>query len=592
MKKSFKILSLTIAGSCLFVSGTPSSYAEAPARTDVLPYNVTAKPISAEIGQDNVQVSAKTVKEQTDEVSVDASIPVIAGLKDKKYEAELNDILERHAMKDIEGIKQQAKTDAAEARKAGFPVRPYELNISYDVTASGGAADSGVFSLRVTTYTYTGGANGVPRIDTYNVDNGAEAKRIELSGLFGDGYKKTIDYEIAKEIAKTPENYFEDAFKGIAETQSFYIEKGNAVIVFGKYEIAPGAAGTPEFRIPIPGAGANEGAVSVTGKAVKEETPEYIADLNIPVISGLKDKRYEAQLNDILERNAMKGLDELKKQAAEDAAAAKESGYEFRPYSITIDYEVKASGGSADKGRFSLEVNSYVYTGGAHGMPVMSAFNVKNDAEAAKITLSDLLGSGYKTIIDEHVKAEIAKNPDDYFADGFTGIDETQSFYIEKGEVAVVFSPYEIAPYAAGFPEFRLPIAGESAGSTEEVSQPTKLVVNGKALADGDAAVYTQEAGKALVPLRIVAETLGFELKWNGEEQSVELAKGAQWTIVRVGKDEYVYNKMAPISLGAGPVIQDDGRMFVPVSFFSDILKADVVIGTDSISIKGAAAAE
>ncbi|WP_409343155.1 PdaC/SigV domain-containing protein [Paenibacillus sp. MBLB4367] len=588
MKRSFKMFTLSIAGSCLIVSGTQLSFAEGSQQTDAIPYNVTAVPISAIVQQDEVQVSAKTVNEKTDEVSVDASIPVIAGLKDKKYEAELNDILERHAMKDVEGIKRQAKADAVKAKEAGLPVRPYELKISYEVKATGGAADAGMFSLKVTTYTYTGGANGMPRIDTYNVANRTEAKRIELSGLFGADYKKTIDYEIGKEIAKKPESYFQDGFKGISETQSFYIEKGSAVIVFGKYEIAPGSSGTPEFRMPIPASAANEGAVSVTSKTVKEETSQYIADLNIPVVSGLKDKRYEEQLNDILERNAMTGLDELKKQAEEDAAAAKESGYEFRPYSLTIGYEVNAGGGSADNGKFSLAVNSYVYTGGAHGMPAMSTYNVQNDAEAARITLGDLLGSGYKALVDDRVKQEMAQHPDDYFANDFAGIDEAQLFYIEDGEAVVVFSPYEIAPYAAGFPEFRFPLAGGGAGSTDAALKPAKVAVNGKELGAEDGAFYPEQSGKALVPLRVIAEALGYELTWNDEQKAVELSKGAQWTTVRVDKDEYAYNKMAPIALGAAPVIREDGRMFVPVAFFSDILKADVKVGADSIAIQAA----
>ena len=38
--------------------------------------------------------------------------------------------------------------------------------------------------------------------------------------------------------------------KGVTEDTKFYInEAGNPVVVFEKYEIAPGAAGRPEFEI-------------------------------------------------------------------------------------------------------------------------------------------------------------------------------------------------------------------------------------------------------------------------------------------------------------------------------------------------------
>ena len=45
-------------------------------------------------------------------------------------------------------------------------------------------------------------------------------------------------------------DYWEEDFTGVTEETKFYInEAGNPVIVFGEYEIAPGAAGQPKFEI-------------------------------------------------------------------------------------------------------------------------------------------------------------------------------------------------------------------------------------------------------------------------------------------------------------------------------------------------------
>ena len=42
------------------------------------------------------------------------------------------------------------------------------------------------------------------------------------------------------------------AFRQIAEDQNFYFNAdGDLVIVFGKYEVAPGYMGCPEFTIPL-----------------------------------------------------------------------------------------------------------------------------------------------------------------------------------------------------------------------------------------------------------------------------------------------------------------------------------------------------
>ena len=45
----------------------------------------------------------------------------------------------------------------------------------------------------------------------------------------------------------------EGGFESIDEDQTFYLNQaGNAVVVFEKYEIAPGYMGMQEFEIPLP----------------------------------------------------------------------------------------------------------------------------------------------------------------------------------------------------------------------------------------------------------------------------------------------------------------------------------------------------
>ena len=75
--------------------------------------------------------------------------------------------------------------------------------------------------------------------------------------MFKDGadYVTPITNYIKDEINRRnlEENgmYFPETFDKIAEDQNFYINNDdNIVICFGKYEIAAGAQGTPEFVIP------------------------------------------------------------------------------------------------------------------------------------------------------------------------------------------------------------------------------------------------------------------------------------------------------------------------------------------------------
>ncbi|WP_352419292.1 copper amine oxidase N-terminal domain-containing protein [Proteiniborus sp.] len=73
-----------------------------------------------------------------------------------------------------------------------------------------------------------------------------------------------------------------------------------------------------------------------------------------------------------------------------------------------------------------------------------------------------------------------------------------------------------------------------------------------------------------MVPLRIIAEHLEYEVKWNNENRSILLVKGNSSFTMSIGKEDYGYNK----SLGKfekAPEI-NNGKTYVPQSFI-DALK-------------------
>ncbi|MEG0857864.1 MAG: RsiV family protein [Terrisporobacter sp.] len=68
-------------------------------------------------------------------------------------------------------------------------------------------------------------------------------------------------------------------------------------------------------------------------------------------------------------------------------------------------------------------------------------------------------GVDYKKIINSYIYDDIDANKDLYFTDknGFKGIDENQTFYLNKNGIVIYFSLYEIAPYYVGIPKFIIP---------------------------------------------------------------------------------------------------------------------------------------
>ena len=90
----------------------------------------------------------------------------------------------------------------------------------------------------------------------YSIDlkNG---KLATLQTLLGDEYVRKADESIQTAMRERQETegiefraQDEGGFSGIDENTKFYVnEKGNPVIVFDKYEIAPGAYGAMEFEV-------------------------------------------------------------------------------------------------------------------------------------------------------------------------------------------------------------------------------------------------------------------------------------------------------------------------------------------------------
>jgi hypothetical protein len=110
-----------------------------------------------------------------------------------------------------------------------------------------------------------------------------------------------------------------------------------------------------------------------------------------------------------------------------------------------------------------LELTGYSYPfGAAHGMPskVYAHVDLTN---GNMYELKDLFkpGSNYVHVLGEIIGNQIKTNPEYayVFPGSYKGIQADQPFYVKEDALFIFFNPYEIAPYAAGFPTFRIPFA-------------------------------------------------------------------------------------------------------------------------------------
>ncbi len=92
------------------------------------------------------------------------------------------------------------------------------------------------------------------------------------------------------------------------------------------------------------------------------------------------------------------------------------------------------------------------------------------------------------------------------------------------------------------------------------------IIVNDKKV---EAPAAFSKQGTVMVPLRHIAEALGFDVTWDGALKSIRVGKGVSLTI---GDANYIYMKTASIKLDSAPELVND-RTFVPLNFFREILK-------------------
>lgn len=158
------------------------------------------------------------------------------------------------------------------------------------------------------------------------------------------------------------------------------------------------------------------------------------------------------------------------KMAMEDSAAAKESGYPFRPHSLETEWSV-----AADTPRFlALQSQTYVYTGGAHGMTGYDAVlwdKARKQESSVKALMtapaafSTAIRDRFCAILDQQ-RAEKRGAPVVRGDDDFTQcIDPMEQVLVPTSKdgklidgVTVVVGPYSAGPYAEGSYEVALPV--------------------------------------------------------------------------------------------------------------------------------------
>jgi hypothetical protein len=199
-----------------------------------------------------VAITEKVTKRTNEAIEVNLKTPVLKQAKNITVQKRINKLIQINSDKFLKPLEREAAKYLADTKKnSDLHFNKYSAYTTYKV----GYNKNGVLSIPVRYYQYTGGANGLEFQREYNFDL-RTGKQLQLSDLFEKGfdYKKVLSAEVLKQMNAHKEIYFEEAlknFKQIDGKHPYYITNGNLVIFYGPFDIAPHAAGIPEFKIPF-----------------------------------------------------------------------------------------------------------------------------------------------------------------------------------------------------------------------------------------------------------------------------------------------------------------------------------------------------
>ena len=197
-------------------------------------------------------------------------------------------------------------------------------------------------------------------------------------------------------------------------------------------------------------------SINLVEKSINKDLKYLKEDLKIPQFEDGKNIDKVNEINTKINNDIMPKVNEGEKAASDYYGGLNVEAPKF-PFEIYSRYTVTLNNNSI----ISIYNDYYEFLGGAHGLTTRTSYTVDKELEEI-LKLSDLFKEGYdyKTVINNEIKKQIAKDRDKYFepSENFKGIADNQGYYINGNSLIIYYQEYEIAPYAGGIPEFIIPL--------------------------------------------------------------------------------------------------------------------------------------
>ncbi|WP_411348659.1 PdaC/SigV domain-containing protein [Paenibacillus sp. WLX2291] len=201
-------------------------------------------------GINNVTVTPTTwnAKAGNDYTNINIVYPVVSGLDNTAAQTAINKALKAHFDEFLAAVQKQAKEFGAPTNKD----MSYEIDGGYKVTYN----QNGVISFLLTDYQFLGGAHGDDILTgmTFSLKDGKPVKLDDLlksNTSYRQDLKKLLQADIRKhadDMGVSLEQFNDLSKSSSKYLDNYYLTDSGFNVFFQKYDIAPGAAGNPEFE--------------------------------------------------------------------------------------------------------------------------------------------------------------------------------------------------------------------------------------------------------------------------------------------------------------------------------------------------------
>lgn len=185
----------------------------------------------------------------------------------------------------------------------------------------------------------------------------------------------------------------------------------------------------------------------------KKKGISYEADIDYPVFE--KEPLLNAQVSDIVQKNL-------------EAFNSEFFSAEAPAYPQAFEFDIDSSSVYEDTNHISFLLTVYQFTGGAHGSTTLIPITYSKQTKkllsleeavqpARKDWLATLSTEACKQL-NAQVKKQKFSSDEDWINKGTEPTKENFAiFKLEKNSVRIIFSQYQVGPYASGMPEIVVP---------------------------------------------------------------------------------------------------------------------------------------